>query len=42
LNKKRPKVSFIGPIKATACGRQCSILIWVLTEIFAGLRKPMT
>ena len=42
LNKKRPKASFIGPIRATACGRECSILIWVLTEIFAGLRNHVT
>ena len=42
LNKKRLKASFIGPIRATACGRQCWVLIWVLTKIFAGLRKPMT
>ena len=42
LNKKRPKASFIGPIRATACGRQCSILIWVLTKIFTGLRNHVT
>ena len=42
LNKKRAKASFIGPIRVTACGRQCWVLIWVLTKIFAGLRKPMT